>query len=384
MSSIEIIAIGTELLLGEIQDTNTRYIAQKMRAINLDLFRSTVIGDNATRISELIKEALTRSDIIITSGGLGPTVDDPTRLAVANAIGTELVFLPELWDQIIERFKRHGRVGVPSDNNRRQAYIPQGAIPLENAVGTAPAFIAEVGQKCIVSLPGVPRELEYLMENKVIPYLIEHYRLTGIIKVLVVHTAGLGESLVDERVADLELLSNPTVGLLAHPGQTDVRITAKAESEAEAKVMIENILNQVKERLGESIFGYDLDTLEKVLVDKLQSKGLHLRIIERGFATLPAERYKNNLLSVASLDTLNNEPIEFETYINQQPRSDNEIILGIDYRNPTQWPELFVFVSAPNLKKNIKRSYGGPIPTAPLWAVSTALDYLRRCLLELK
>lgn len=256
MPTAEIIAIGTELLLGEIQDSNTRYLARILRGINIDLYRSTIIGDNGARISELIKEALSRSDIVITSGGLGPTVDDPTRLAVAKALDTELVFMPELWEQIVERFKRYKR--EPTENNRRQAYIPLGAIPVENLVGTAPAFIAErPEQKCIISLPGVPRELEYLLENEILPYLTQHYQLKGIIKVLVVHTAGMGESLIDEQVADLELLSNPTVGLLAHPGQTDIRITAKAESEQMAKNMIKEVLESVTEKLGHNIYGFD-------------------------------------------------------------------------------------------------------------------------------
>ena len=212
MPSAEIIAIGTELLLGEIQDTNTRYLALRLRDANIDLFRATMVGDNASRISIVIAEALNRSDIVITTGGLGPTVDDPTRQAVAMAIGVETEFHPELWDQIQNRFQRFNRIAT--ENNKRQAYIPQGAIPVENPVGTAPAFIVECGSKVIISVPGVPREMEYLIENRVIPYLKEHFHILGMIKASVLHAAGVGESQVDEWIGDLETLLNPTVGLL--------------------------------------------------------------------------------------------------------------------------------------------------------------------------
>ena len=139
MSSAEIITIGTELLLGEIDDTNATYIARELRDVGIDLYRKTTVGDNARRIAQTIQEALQRTDIIITTGGLGPTVDDPTREAVALAVGVETEFRPELWEQIQNRFQRFGR--KPTENNKRQAYVPKGAIPVENPVGTAPSFI---------------------------------------------------------------------------------------------------------------------------------------------------------------------------------------------------------------------------------------------------
>ena len=158
MPTAEIIALGTELLLGEIQDTNTRYIARHLRDTGIDLFRTAIIGDNAERIAQALREALTRAQIIITTGGLGPTVDDPTRQAVALAVNVPLEYRPELWGQIQARFERFGRQAT--ENNKRQAYIPQGSIPVENLVGTAPAFITETGGSVIISLPGVPREME--------------------------------------------------------------------------------------------------------------------------------------------------------------------------------------------------------------------------------
>ena len=155
MPTAEIITIGTELLLGETIDTNTRYIARALRDKGVDLFRTSTIGDNPNRIAEIIREGLQRADIIITTGGLGPTIDDPTRNAIALAIGVETEFRPELWFQIKERFGRYGR--TPTENNKRQAFVPKGAIAVENTVGTAPAFICELYDHVIIALPGVPR-----------------------------------------------------------------------------------------------------------------------------------------------------------------------------------------------------------------------------------
>src|SRR4030066_1722983 len=160
MPSAEIITIGTELLLGEIVDTNSHFIARCLRDAGIDLYRKTTVGDNVKRIAFAIQQALERCDIVITSGGLGPTVDDPTRDAVALAVGMTSEYHPELWEQIKARFLRYGR--VPTENNRRQAYIPKGAIAIENPVGTAPIFIVELGNQVIISLPGVPREMETL------------------------------------------------------------------------------------------------------------------------------------------------------------------------------------------------------------------------------
>jgi nicotinamide-nucleotide amidase len=214
MPKAEIITIGTELLLGEIQDTNTRYLARHLRDAGIDLYRTMMVGDNVNRIALIIREALTRSDIIITTGGLGPTVDDPTRQAVAFALNRNLDYHPELWEQILSRFQRYGRQAT--ENNRRQAYIPAGAIPVENQVGTAPAFIVEQGEQVIISLPGVPREMEFLLHNAIFPYLKEHYHLHGVIKALVLHTASMGESQIDEIIGDLEEASNPTLGRPPH------------------------------------------------------------------------------------------------------------------------------------------------------------------------
>jgi nicotinamide-nucleotide amidase len=282
MPVLEIITIGTELLLGEITDSNSTYIARTLRDLGIDIYRITTIGDNPKRISAAVQEALERSDIIITTGGLGPTVDDPTRQAVADATGRQLVFMDELWDQIVNRFKSYGR--QPTDNNQRQAFIPQGAIPIPNPVGSAPCFIIELDSACVISLPGVPSEMKHILQHAIIPFLKSKYHLDSqIIKATRLHVAAVGESMVDEWIADLEDQANPTVGLLAHPGLVDIRVTAKAKSEEEANQLIKPIVDEIRLRLGENIYGQDGDTLESVIAGLLAENDLTMGVIVFGF-----------------------------------------------------------------------------------------------------
>ena len=271
MTSAEIITIGTEILLGEIVDTNTRYIARILRSMGVDLYRTITIGDNVDRIASAIHNSIERADIVITTGGLGPTIDDPTRDAVAKAIGVETEFREDLWQQVVETIARYGR--KPSENQRRQAYVPKGALSLKNPVGTAPCFIVEYSPlpvregrrrtdgstfahrvevvRVVISLPGVPQEMEYVLHESVIPYLQKKFNLNEIIKVRVLHCAGLGEGMIDEKITDLETLSNPTVGLAAHTGVVDAH-RRQSKSESEANAMIAEVESQVRERLAVS------------------------------------------------------------------------------------------------------------------------------------
>ncbi|MGD8823085.1 MAG: molybdopterin-binding protein, partial [Anaerolineales bacterium] len=215
----EIIAIGTELLLGNTLDTNTHYLANLLRRLGVDLFRTSMVGDNAERIAQTVHESLTRAELVITSGGLGPTIDDATREGIARALDRPLEFQPVLWEQIKDRFKRYGR--QPTENNRRQAYIPQGAQPLENPVGTAPAFYIEIDNQIVISLPGVPGELTNLAEHALIPLIRSRMETQYVILTRIVRTAGVGESWLDQIIQDLEYGHNPTVGLSAQPGRVD-------------------------------------------------------------------------------------------------------------------------------------------------------------------
>jgi nicotinamide-nucleotide amidase len=278
----EIVAIGTEILLGEITDTNSVFIAKALRDIGINLFFMTSVGDNEKRIADAIRIAMGRSDVVITCGGLGPTIDDMTRQAVAMATDRGLIFHQKLLDTIAERFS--GFRSQMTENNKRQAYLPDDATVIENAVGTAPSFIVEHHEHIVISLPGVPREMKFLMNEKVIPYLKERYKLgSNIIKAKVLRTAGIGESLLDNEIGtELLEMSNPTVGLAAHAGQVDVRITAKADTEAIADDMIAQVEVQIRHRVGKFIFGIDTDEIENVLVQSLTKNGLTLAVSETG------------------------------------------------------------------------------------------------------
>jgi nicotinamide-nucleotide amidase len=284
----EIITIGTELLLGEIVDTNAAHIARQLRTIGLNLYYKTTVGDNQARCADAINRALNRSDVVITTGGLGPTVDDITREAVAQATARPLEFRQELLEQIEARFNRWG--SQMSENNRRQALIPQGALPIENPVGTAPCFIVESECGVVISLPGVPREMTYLLEHDVLPYLRRHFDLHSVIKARILRTAALGESRIDTALSDLLTATNPTVGLSAHPGQTDVRITAKAESEEQADRLIAPVEAEVRRRLGTAVYGTGKETVEEVLLHRLAAAGMSLATAESGTGGLLTNR----------------------------------------------------------------------------------------------
>ena len=274
----EIVTIGTELLLGEIVDTNSAHIAQQLTAIGVDHFFSTTVGDNLDRIVSALRLALSRSDVVITTGGLGPTVDDMTRDAVAAVSGRAIEFQPHLFEQIQGFFQRRG--ARMSDNNRRQAYVPAGATVIENPVGTAPAFAVEFDHKAIISLPGVPSEMVYLLREAVLPYLSKRMGEAAVILVRQVHTVCIGESLVDQAITELMHHRNPSVGTRAHPGQTDVCITAKAPTREEAGALLDEMEARVRERLGQVIYGVDEQTLAGVVVAGLRQAGLRLAVAE--------------------------------------------------------------------------------------------------------
>ena len=276
----EIISIGTELLLGATVDTNAAYISRQLAEIGIDLYRRLTVGDNEGRIARCIEEALERADVVICTGGLGPTVDDVTRQAVARATGRELVLDEEMLGWIEERFRGWGH--PMSENNRRQAFKPEGAIAIENPVGTAPIFIVQDDRGDVIVLPGVPHEMEYLMEHEVIPYLKRKLGHQEVIRTRVLRTVSIGESQVDSRIGDLMESANPTVGLAAHPGQTDVRIVAKAASEEEADRLIAEMERRVRERLGEVIYGMGEETVAEVVVRMLAERGLTLGTVECG------------------------------------------------------------------------------------------------------
>lgn len=254
MPSAEIITIGTELLLGEIVNTNTQVIALALRKIGVDVFRTATIGDNPDRIAQILLESVARADIVIMTGGLGPTVDDPTRQAIAQAYNLDLVFYPELWDEIVRRFEKYGI--QPPENNREQAFLPTGADSLPNPRGTAPGINLEVDGKNIYALPGVPVEMEGMINEQVIPRITAKFGLTGVILIRNLRVEGIGESRIDALISDLEELANPTVGLAAGKGFVLVRLTAKAENEEVAEALLQDLETEIQKRFADWL---DLD-----------------------------------------------------------------------------------------------------------------------------
>ena len=279
MANAEIVAIGSELLLGQIVDTNSAWMAQRLTALGVNLYFKSVVGDNPGRMKEVIQRALERADIVITSGGLGPTQDDLTREIVAEVTGRKLVLDGILLEQVEEHFRRRGRTMTP--NNRRQAYMPEGAIPVKNPNGTAPCFIVEDPRGIIFSLPGVPVEMKWLFENEVEPYLRRKFDLAEVIHYRVLKIVGVGESAVDDKIGHLIAnSSNPTVGVLALPGQVDVRIAAKAANRDEAMKLIAPLEAEVRELLGNAIFAADDETMEHVVGKLLRAQQKTVAVYE--------------------------------------------------------------------------------------------------------
>ncbi len=286
----EIIAIGTEILLGEITDTNSVFVARLLRDLGINLYYMTSVGDNEGRIADSIRIALSRAQVVITCGGLGPTIDDMTRQGVAAATDRGLTFHQHLYDKIAERFA--GFRGTMTDNNRRQAFVPDHAIIIENPVGTAPSFIVEHADGVVISLPGVPREMKFLMHERVVPYLHDHFSLgSNVIKARVLRTAGIGESALDDLIGTRLLeAANPTVGLAAHSGQVDVRITAKADSLESANAMIAVVEEDLRRRIESYIFGIDSEEIETALIAALKAQGGRLAVCEAGIGDTVTRR----------------------------------------------------------------------------------------------
>ena len=277
--NVELVSIGSELLLGQIVDTNSAWISQRLAENGVNVYYKSCVGDNLNRMTEVINIALDRADVIITGGGIGPTQDDLTREAVAEVFDVEVVTDPDSLVELRERFQNRGF--ILTKNNERQAQIPAGATVIRNPNGTAPAFMVESDRGTIISLPGVPFEMRWLIDNEIIPYLRDRYDLGETIHYRVLKVADLGESAVDHLIGHLIAeSSNPTVGVLAHPGQVDVRIAARAPDIDEAKELIQPVEVQVRELLGNHIFAADDETIESVIGSMLQEQDATVAVYE--------------------------------------------------------------------------------------------------------
>lgn len=273
----EIICVGTELLLGQILNTNSQYLAQKLAELGIDLYFQTTVGDNMERLKMAIDIATKRSDILIFTGGLGPTSDDITKEAVADYFGLALVLDEDVLRRI-EKFFERRQVKMP-EINKKQAYVPEGAKVLHNKNGTAPGLIIEKDGKIAILLPGPPFEMQPMFEEGVLPYLEKFSKQKIYSRVL--KFVGIGESSIEEALKDLILSqTDPTMALYAKPFEVELRITTKKESEECAKSLLQSMENRIRERLGEYIYGVDRQLLEEVVIGLLAEKKLKVSVAE--------------------------------------------------------------------------------------------------------
>ena len=407
----EIIAIGSELLLGQLVDTNSSYIANRLAENGIELVQTSMVGDDLQRMEEVIREATIRSQIVITTGGIGPTEDDLTRQAVAEVFELPLAFQPHLMEQIEALFKKRGfRM---AESNRKQAYIPEGAIPIENPKGTAPGFIVEHSHGSIISIPGVPLEMEYLMENTVIPYLRKRFDIRHqVIQYKVLRACGLGESAIGLQIKDLmERNRNPSVGTLASIGDIRIRIAAKAGNPEEASRLIQNVEKEIRNRLGILVYGVDNETLQGNIAREMERLSLTLCVVEtftggiisqkltgtgtnsfvRG-VVLPSETSQRQFLNLSLLefDSLRRDSQRFTDSLAQKARDEFKTDIGLsmfgkiaekqgegDYRIETYYS-----LSTSTGIENQEYAMGGELWMVRERASIIALDFSRKYLLR--
>jgi nicotinamide-nucleotide amidase len=288
MLTAEIIAIGSELLTPDRTDTNSLWLTEKLNSIGIEVKLKTIVGDDDARLEEAIKDALRRSSIVITTGGLGPTEDDITRKIAARAMNRRLIFNEKVLEEIRRRFWAFGRT-MPEINSR-QAMIIEGAEVLENPNGSAPGMYIEHDNRSVVLLPGPPREMKPMFENFVQPKLIAK---AGDVRVVrrVLRVSGMGESAVDERIAPVYTqYKNPQTTILFNRSEIEIHLTAQAKTETEAELLLDGLAGQIEDRLGHSIFAFRGETMEEVVGLRLAVGGFTLAVAESCTGGLISQR----------------------------------------------------------------------------------------------
>ncbi|MFN4180124.1 MAG: competence/damage-inducible protein A [Armatimonadota bacterium] len=273
----EIISVGTELLLGQIIDTNAVYLSQQLAKLGIDLYRRSTVGDNRQRIADAVREALSRADLVLMTGGLGPTPDDVTAAGISDAFGVQLVrhHEAEVWltDLLLKRNI------TPSQTLLKQADLPEGSDWLPNPVGTAPGIWMEKEGKIVVAMPGVPAEMEAMFEQEVVPRLQK--RISGeVLRWRILRFSGIGESALTDRLGELMQNQNPTLGTLVKPGEVWLRIAAKAQTEKEAEAMLDEIEAKVRDRAGEWLVAVGDEPIEVLVGERLKANGLTIATAE--------------------------------------------------------------------------------------------------------
>ncbi len=288
MLSAEIIAVGSELLTPTKTDTNSLWLTEKLNEIGIEVRLKTVVGDDRARLEETIREALRRSDIVISTGGLGPTEDDITREVSAKAVGRELVYHEELVEDLRERFRRWGRE-MPK-TNKRQAYVIEGARILPNLNGSAVGMAVEIGEKFLVVLPGPPRELKPMFEAHVLPTL---KKSAGeiVVRRRILRVAGMGESAVDEAIAPIyKSFETVETSILFNRSEIEIHLAAKAKTETEAETILEELAGKIVQQLGVAVFALDGELMEEIVGKLLTENNKTLSIAESCTGGLIGER----------------------------------------------------------------------------------------------
>ena len=284
----EIISVGTELLLGNILNTNAQYLSRELAALGITVQRESTIGDNHSRLADFVNEAKQRCDLLVFTGGLGPTADDLTKETVASCYGDTLAFDAEEWDKIVAYFTRTGRTVTP--NNRKQAMVPTKGHKLPNAHGTAPGAWFEDDGCIAVLMPGVPREMKAMWAEDIRPVLLQRQNCT-------IHSKTLrvlgGESSIASKVSPLFASENPTAAIYCKTGESEIRVTARAATEAEAETACDARIAEFRKILGPNAYDVDVPGLEYTVVHLLQQKGLHAATAESCTGGLVAEKITN-------------------------------------------------------------------------------------------
>lgn len=409
--SCELVTSGTEILLGDIVDTNAAWIAQQLREIGVNLFYKTTVGDNEPRLRGVLELALARSDVVLVTGGLGPTADDITRDAIANASGCPLQRHPDIEEKLRERFARWGYQRM-SDNNLRQAQIPEAATVLENPVGTAPGFITfdrrhGRGAK-VIAMPGVPREMKRMMNDLVLPFLQELTGGIGVIRRRILRTVGIGESSLDAELGHLMDSDNPTMGLAAHLGQADVRIAARAASADEAEALLDQMEERVRAVIGSYIYSTTPEeTVESVLANLLLKADASVAMLETVSGGAIAERMKSGFSPETAVRILeaDQDHATFRQLLDRPPASDVARDLALQLRKESnvshglavitsgrpdetfhsnQGGETWIGCAGPDRTEVARFPFGGADRLTNAWVGNRAMDILRRLLLDLE
>jgi nicotinamide-nucleotide amidase len=393
----EIIAIGTELLLGVTVDTNSAYLAQQLSSVGVPVRRVMLVRDDLEEIVAVLRAALSRVELVICSGGLGPTGDDLTREAIAQATGQPLEFHQLLLDDIAARFAAFKR--PMSDSNRQQAYIPQGAYIMRNPRGTAPAFVAQGGTagpgRYIAALPGVPEELIYLTEHALLPYLRDQHGLNEVLVVRELRVSGLTEAAAGERIADIMLGTNPVVGITAKRGQHTIRIAAQAAGRQAAEALIDPLVALIQERFAGHLLGEE--TLEQRVGRLLAEHKIRLALVEtdiaapvyRALTQTPAGLHALVDVVIQAASTAQIEHYEAHTRMLAAPtatsQADARLVTAIESGDGSYKTVHFALgTSQPDHVQYLARGFDWGLPQASDFVATTALELLRRWLESLE